>query len=220
MTTNQKALNITTWIVAGLAISVGGFRIYQHATVQTNASRSEPTSVEDFRRLAEFGHRDGPPNALVTIVEFADFECPYCQQAHGVLKDLRREFPNDLAIVFRHFPVPRHQFAMTAAIASECAASAGQFAAFHDLLFLTPDSIGVKSWDQFGLEAGIHELDEFRACVRDSTTLALVQRDQRAAAELRVSGTPTFLINDLKIEGFPGRERLFEYVREALEAYE
>lgn len=218
MTISQRALNGATWTVAALALTVGGLRLYQYTASQANSSSSSSATVDDWYKYAILGHRDGPTSAAVTIVEFADFQCPFCQRASDVLKSIREDFPHDVAIVFRHFPLPRHEFAVTAAIASECAAEAGRFSTFHDLLFLQFDSIGVKSWEEFGTDAGITDIHAFQTCIRDSTTLSIVNRDRQAAEELGVDGTPTFLINDLKVVGFPGREQLVEYVREALDA--
>ena len=113
----------------------------------------------------------------------------------------RRRFPRDFALVYRHFPLPMHQFARAAAEASECAAQQGRFEQMHATLFDQQDSIGVASWRSLARVAGVPNLTSFDRCMRDSTGLAPVTRDHIAARRLASHATPTVLINGVRFSG-------------------
>lgn len=159
-----------------------------------------PKTVADWRNYAGTGDRMGPGNAAVTIVEFSDFQCPFCRRAAPTLRALRRRYPGDIAVVYRHFP--GHQFSLAAAVAAECAGRAGYFESYHDLLFTQAESIGKKPWSRFAIEAGVRDTTRFSACLQDQEITRAVLRDTVAAATLSVRGTPTFLINDLEVSGY------------------
>lgn len=214
----QWFLNVATVVVAALALAVGADRIRTSffAPEHTGGAQPKTKRVENWRQLGDAGTRMGPTAAPVTIVEFSDFECPYCRVASGSLHELRRWYASDVAIVYRHLPI--HEHAHAAAVASECAGRAGQFEAYHDALFAQVDSIGKKGWTRFALESGISDTAQFTLCLADSTVDALVRRDSLAAMQLGTHETPTFLINDLMVMGNPGFEQLNEYVKAALKA--
>jgi protein-disulfide isomerase len=135
--------------------------------------------VADWDSIISYGHTMiSAAGARVTIMEFSDFECPYCKRfATGVLPAIRREFPNEINFVFRHWPLPRHRFSYPAARAEECAATEGKFSAMHDLLFEKQDSLGLKSFDDFALESGVENLDEFKRCNSKKEAVAAIERD-------------------------------------------
>lgn len=156
----------------------------------------------------------GPRTASVTIVEFADFQCPICTAAAGPLRRLRERYPRDLAVVYRH--VPGHEYSFDAAIAANCAAEAGRFEAFHDALFTERDSIGKKPWSRFAIESGLGDTSAFQRCLGSASAREAVSRDTIAAAALGVVGTPTFLINDVEVQGYASPEQLTSDVAHAL----
>ena len=104
-----------------------------------------PREVEHWSQLASAGHTMGPANAPVRILEFSDFQCPYCARLQPTLQAIRAKYPDRVAVVYRHFPLADHPHAMQAALASECAAAQGRFERFHDILFAAPDSISLIS---------------------------------------------------------------------------
>jgi protein-disulfide isomerase len=211
----QWLLNAATGAVTVLAIIVGVLRVRAailEPTVAAGAG-SRTKTVPNWREFSRAGTRMGPINAPVTIVEFSDFQCPFCRVASGDLHDLRRWYAKDVAVVYRHLPI--HKFAQPAARAAECAARTGAFEAFHDLLFAEAESIGAKRWTRFAIEVGIHDTAQFKSCMDEPSVAALVHQDSAAAAALGAEGTPTFLINNLMISGDPGFERLNEYVKAA-----
>jgi protein-disulfide isomerase len=132
------------------------------------------------------------------------------------LKEIRRRYPERVAIIFRYFPLPAHQFATAAALAAECAAKQHAFEAYHNALFSSQELIGHRSWAEYARDAGVSDADAFGACLAASDVLGLVQRDRAAGKKLGVGGTPTLLINDLEVLGYPGPDKLMAMVRSAL----
>jgi protein-disulfide isomerase len=158
----------------------------------------------------------GPANAPVRILEFSDFQCRYCAELQPTLRAIRAKYPDRVAVVYRHFPVADHPHATQAALASECAAAQGQFERFHDLLFATPDSIGVTTWDQFARRAGIPMIDSFRVCVGTKKYQPKVEQDVAAARSIAAPGTPTLLVNGRMFSHNPSPKELDDEVRRAL----
>ncbi len=165
-------------------------------------------------------HIKGPADAPLTIIEFSDFECPACGIAFRDLHDLSNRHPDLVRIVFHHFPldsdcnpnVPTrmHPFACQAAIASECAARAGKFWEYHDLLFGAQNHLGREDLVKKAVGLGI-PADTFTACLDDPAVRALVVNDASAGAKLGVKSTPTMVINGRTVEGALERSR-YEYV--------
>jgi predicted DsbA family dithiol-disulfide isomerase len=156
----------------------------------------------DWASYATLGHRLGSADAKAVIVEFADFQCPACRELEATLRHARRRFGEDLAIVYRHFPLARiHPFAYGAAQASECAALQGRFDAMHDLLFDHSDALGRVPWRQLAEAAGVENMRAFERCIADSTTRSVIESDHEAARSLGARGTPTVLINGVRFTG-------------------
>jgi protein-disulfide isomerase len=132
------------------------------------------------------------------------------------MRALRNRYPDEVAVVFRHFPLASHALAIPAARASECVAQNGLFEAFYDTVFAQPESIGTTTWTRFAQEAGLVDTGRFAKCLNDTNSMQPVLRDQRAGQVLGVQGTPTFLINNLEVAGFPGPDSLVKYVRTAI----
>lgn len=157
----------------------------------------------------------GPPNARATIVVFADFQCPYCAVLTVQLRKLRLSNPDNIAIVYRHFPIADHPSALAAATAAECAAAQGRFAEFHDTLFSRQHSIGTTSWSRFASISGVPDSSAFSACMSTPDTMPAILRDISAGRSLGAQGTPTFLVNDLRFDGVPPFDTLQAYVQAA-----
>ena len=158
----------------------------------------------------------GPANAPVTVVVFSDFQCPYCGVLMRNLRDVQTAFADEVAVVYRHFPLPNHPHALEAARASDCAALQGRFTEYHDALFASPDSIGRVDWSRFAVAAGIRDLPSFQACASDTRRSLTIERDIEAANRLRVTGTPTLLINGLRFQGAMPADTLALHIRKAL----
>jgi protein-disulfide isomerase len=202
MTLREKIDSMLTWILAACAITVTIFVLRRELRppVDQNAAR-EPVEVKDWRKYAAGEKRVGPINAPVTIVEFSDFQCPFCSQLFRSLNELRQIRGTDFAIVYRNFPLPIHPEARSAAIAAECAAADGRFAAYHDFLFQHQDSLGTIPWTTVAARVGVADTAGFRNCLTSSKAARALREDSVAGAELNITGTPTIIVNGWMVAG-------------------
>ncbi len=176
-----------------------------------------PPKIQNWESLTEGTHRIGPVTAPVQIIEFADFQCPYCAEPRPKLLELRRRCPDDVAILYRHLPLREsHPHAFAAALASECAAAQDRFVAFQDLLYQEQRVIGLKSWREFAQEAGVEDLDDFEECVREERFRERVAADVRMADAYGIHETPTLIVNGVILAGVPPLTHLEKLVKEAL----
>lgn len=170
------------------------------SAVRTSRGSQPPVRVNEWERIAQKGHRIGSVSAPVTIVEFADFECPACRKfALETFPAVQRQFPDQVALVYRHYPLQSHAMALPAARAAECAAAQGRFEAFHDLLFVRRDSLRTGAFSWIAREAGVRDLSAFDACLGQDGSLKSVESDLAEVRRIGGSGTPTLVINGLLI---------------------
>jgi Na+/H+ antiporter NhaA len=149
----------------------------------------------------EIDHVRGPADAPVTIVEYADFECPYCGRAEPALRELLAEFGDDIRYVFRHLPLADvHPRAQLAAEASEAAGRQGRFWEMHDLLFAHQDELRPPDLLEYARELGLDSARIERE-LRHNDFAARIARDTESAELSSVSGTPTFFVNGHRHRG-------------------
>lgn len=162
-------------------------------------SPRDAVRVSGWEELAAGRNRTGPADASVTIVEFADFQCPACRYYNlGYVRSLLERFPDDVALVHRHLPLGGHEHAYPAARAAECAADQNAFRRFAGLLYAKQDSLGIKAFEDFAAESGVVDISAFRECVSHSERVAAVDADIELAERIKADGTPTFVINGFK----------------------
>jgi len=171
--------------------------------------------VDGWGAYSASGHRAGPDSAPVVIVEFADFQCPYCRDLAARLDTIRDEFPREVAVIFRHHPIRSHPHALAAARASECAAEQGRFWPLHDALYREQPRIGVAPWSEFAVAAGVPDTARFQDCVTSDAPNPALRLDTVASRQLGVTSTPTLLINETRIDGAPPLDSLRAYVSRA-----
>lgn len=186
--------------------------------VASRGRTSEKLSSKEWQLVTNAGHRFGPENARVTVVEFSDFECPFCARfARDVARVVMQRYPEEVAIVFRHLPLTQiHKFAYPAARAAECAGRQHAFEAFHDRLFEMADSIGSRSFEAFARDAGVKDVAEFVKCSGDTTDVAAIRHDTADAGQLRVRATPTVFANGWRLNGGVDLARLDSLVKAEL----
>lgn len=174
--------------------------------------------VMAWRSYAEGAALSGPADAPVTIVEFSDFQCPFCDSARKSLAEVQRQFPRQVRVIYRHRPLTAiHSEARSAAVASECAAEQGRFSEIHDLLFDHAEQLDTISYDALAQRANVPDLRAFQRCVEEDHPATRLHADSVAADRLGIRGTPTLLINSRLFVGALSSEELAEHVRAALE---
>ena len=149
----------------------------------------------------------GPKDAKVTIVEFSDFQCPYCARAHQTISDqVMKEYDGKVKLVYKNFPLGFHKWAEPAAIAGACAAQQdpAAFWTFYDFMFnnqqqITPENVKEKS--QEALKGTKIDMAKWNDCYDNKKTLDKVKADMAEGSSVGVTGTPAFIINGRKISG-------------------
>jgi len=149
---------------------------------------------------ADGDRRLGPDRAPITIVEFSDFQCPYCQKSVGTLKELRRLYGDRIRLIYRDYPGPNHPYAPQAAIAARCAGEQGRFWEYHDLLFDRQSSN--KGWDFASLskELGLQQ-SVFEGCLNSGRFREQITKDLQDGLKLGITSTPTFFLNGRPLVG-------------------
>lgn len=142
----------------------------------------------------------GPSEAPITIVEFSDFQCPYCKKSASDLKELLRIYGHRIRLVYRDYPGPNHPYAKPAAEAAQCAGEQGKFWEYHDVLF--DQQTAGKGWDFFQVakELGLQE-QSFAECMNSHRFSEEVVKDLQDGIALGVTSTPTFFVNGRPLVG-------------------
>ena len=136
----------------------------------------------------------GPKDAAVTIVEWSDFQCPFCSQAKDLVHQLIDAYPKDVRFVFKNYPLPFHPNAMPAAKAAVAAGKQGKFFEMHDKLFENQRALAPEKYEEWAKELGLN-LEQFKKDMESPETAAAVTKDMKEAGDVGVRGTPSFFIN-------------------------
>ncbi len=143
----------------------------------------------------------GNPNAPLQVVEFSDFQCPYCAQAHSIIRQLLKNFPNDVYFIYRDFPIDEiHPQARLAAEAAQCAFDQEKFWEYHDLLFQNQDKLDLGYLLLYAQRLNL-DLVVFTDCLESGKYSNEVSQDLNDGYDVGVRATPTFYINGQKTEG-------------------
>ena len=145
----------------------------------------------------------GPVDAPVTIVEFGDFECPFCLESFPVIREVMTKYGDRVRFQWRDFPVSsQHTHALDAALAGECVAeqSVEKFWAFHDQVFINQSDLSRDALARYATQIGA-DMNAFTACMEAGSLLDEISQDYNAGVEAGVTGTPTFFINNRRVPG-------------------
>ncbi len=168
--------------------------------------------------VAADGPSKGPDDARITIVEFSDFQCPYCQRAVGTMQQVLAKYPDDVRLVYRHLPLDRiHANARGAAEAAACADEQGQFWTYHDKLFENNRALGTEDLLRYATEAGL-DGERFQACFEERRFKDKVEQDLQAARAAGISGTPAFVVNGILLSGAQPAEQFYQVIDRELAA--
>ncbi|MBX7148927.1 thioredoxin domain-containing protein [bacterium] len=210
-----KKSKVLTQIPIALAVMVLGGLVFSNISPTAEKDKNfNATQFLDFYFKQPQSQIDttgrpfwGNPNAKVKIVEFSDFQCPFCRLAAINLKPFLTEYKKDIAIYFFNYPLdnscnpnmqrPMHQFACAAAFGGVCANQSNKFWEYHDLVFANQKSLNPQKPTEFAKSIGIDE-KAFNECVASDSTKNAITLDLEAASKLDISGTPTVFINGRK----------------------
>jgi predicted DsbA family dithiol-disulfide isomerase len=165
--------------------------------------------------VAPVGPALGPADAPVTIVEFSDFNCPFCQRVVPTLKTLRLRYPEQVRIVYRHFPLDMHPRARAIAEAAVCADEQDAFWAFHDSVFEEADPLSDDEIFALAERVGV-DREALEACLASGRAAEVVEQDIAAGAAAGVTGTPAFFVNGIRMSGAQPADAFVKLIEQEL----
>ncbi|MBP1701973.1 MAG: oxidoreductase family protein [Chloroflexi bacterium] len=213
----RPTLNVNIWFLP-LAFAIGllvGFAFWGRSTTQNSAvsadtaglgaQGSTPEATQQIKRYPVTVDDDptlGSANAPITVIEFSDFQCPYCQKwEQEVYGQLLQDYGDKIRFVYRDFPLTSiHPQAQPAAEAAECANEQGAFWKYHDKLFGMESPLGADTYVKYASELGL-DMTKFQQCLTDHRYQAEVTADLEYATNLGINSTPTFFINGIPVVG-------------------
>ena len=195
-------------------------------SLYTTYRRAKPSehkpwkTVSDWRNYATGGHRIGSADAPISLVVFSDYQCPVCLIIDRRLRPLEAQYPSDLSVVVRQFPLTEHEAARPAAIAAECAAAQGRFLEYHQRLFDEQQLLDSGPWLSIAEAAGVPDTAAFARCLREPRAAAVTDAEIADGKRLGVFATPTVLLADTAYVGIPPdlEERIQHQVLERAKA--
>jgi protein-disulfide isomerase len=203
----QKLLSVVSTLIALQAVTLAtliGVTWYSHnelkqyfsGLVSAGGQPLAPKHVENWRALVgEHNATQGSEDAAVVIIEYSDFQCPFCKQySDETRRNIIAKYGDSVRMVFKHYPLEQiHPQAMTAAIAAQCAQRQGKFWQVHERFFEQPNSLDPDAVISVGESLNLSTA--FAECVLNHETKGEVEEDIRQANQVGVRGTPTFIVN-------------------------
>lgn len=186
------------------------------------APPATPEEAAGILTVVPDDHSKGNPNAPVTLIEYLDFECEACGAYYPVIKQLASEFPDDLRIVTRYFPLPGHRNGLPAALAVEAAAQQGKYWEMHDILYENQRVWGEKAiatpdvFEAYAQEIGL-DIERFKRDVASESTLERVNRDLESGDALGNQGTPSFFLNGQRLPNPRSFEEFRQLIQEEID---
>lgn len=202
--TSGKGLQLAAGKVAGAQVQQAAA---QQQPTNNPSADEQPTTAGPVKPEQADDHVRGPKNAKVTLIEYSDFECPYCKRHNETVTQIQKAYPNDVKVIFRHYPLSFHQNAEKEAEATECAAELGGNDAFwklHDKIFAETTSngtgIALERLPAMAKEIGLDEA-KFKTCLDSGKYASKVAKDMQEGAAAGVEGTPATFVNGTMISG-------------------
>ncbi|MEZ4752836.1 MAG: thioredoxin domain-containing protein [Bdellovibrionota bacterium] len=180
------------------------FREKQQQAAKLREEREAKAAEEQFKNPVKLPVGDspmkGPKDAKVTIIEFSDYQCPYCKRGADTMDELLKAYPNDLNLVFKNLPLPFHKQAKPAAKAALAAGKQGKFWEMHDRLFNNQNRLSSSFFEEQAKDLGL-DLDKFKKDLEDPAFDKQIQADMDLAQQNGISGTPGFFVNGIAVKG-------------------
>ena len=193
----MKQKNVCVWIENQVRMK------YYRAAIENLRARSNIsvmlTAPAELTLDDGISPAKGNKDATVTIVEFSDFECPFCKNVQSTLTQVLQTYGNRVRLVFKHLPLEGHRNSLPAARAAYCAAEQDRFWQYHDALF-TIDSLSTERLNTIANELGLGQIN-FQSCMSSERSRIAIVRDIEAARRLRIASTPSFVVNGRVVSG-------------------
>lgn len=209
-----------TAAMADVAPQIKEFLEAQRSSMARDALQQESNVVIHIEaprvEVAADGPSKGPEDAPITIVEFSDFQCPYCRRVIPTLDAVMERYPGQVRVVYRNFPLSNHRRAKPAAEAALCAGEQDKFWPYHDLLFENARALADEDFKRYATELEL-DMAAFDSCVADDRNEKQVDVDFREGRDAGVTGTPAFFVNGLLLSGAKPASDFFRIIDQELE---
>lgn len=180
------------------------FQKKQQEAMKAEQQREEAEIENQFKNPVNLdigkSPSEGPANAKITIIEFSDFQCPYCKRGYDTMEEVKKMYPNDVKLVFKHFPLPFHKEAEPSARASWAAQQQGKFFEYHALLFKNQSKLGSAYYLEAAKELKLN-IEKFQKDMASPEAAAQVKEDNELGAKHGIQGTPGFFVNGVAVKG-------------------
>lgn len=220
MTTDTKI--IVGVVVVSVALLIGSAFLLGGKNTSSDKAETKAAKVDTNLLVSEGSFRRGNPNSGVTLVEFADFECPACGAMYPVVHSVVADYEKDIQFVHRNFPLSMHKYARLAAEAFEAAGEQGKAWEMYDLLFKnqatwsgssSPKEVFIEYAKQLSLDE-----EQFTQALETSKNNTKINADISDGENAGVNSTPTFFLNGKKLEGSPSRDELVALIKKELKS--
>ena len=198
----QSAINNTATQIAGVRAELNTLQ----SSLQAAAPAPQPARAKrpDPNRRYEINIAGspsmGPKDAKVTVVEFSDFQCPFCAKVVPTIRQIEKEYDGQVRVVFKHLPLSIHSKAKPAALAAEAAYRQGKFWEMYALIFANQREMSPEKYVEYAAQLGL-DVDRFKRDMASADVRRKVDADAAEAASLGVTGTPGFFINGKFLSG-------------------
>jgi protein-disulfide isomerase len=213
----QSSIDNAASEIAGVRTALSGMQAdARPAAAPTPARAQRPDPNRRYNINTAGSPAKGPANAKVTLVEFSDFQCPFCSRVTPTLEQIEKEYGNQVRVVFKHLPLRMHSAAPAAHAAAEAAHRQGKFWEMHDAIFANQREMTSEKYVTYAEEMGL-DVERFKRDVAATDVKQKVDADAKEAEELGVTGTPGFFINGRFLRGARPFASFKEMIDEELE---
>ena len=214
MKSNQILNSVLTVILVLCAIIITVLVVKRE--LFNNKYTPKVRTVQNWRTLVDDGHQIGTSNASVYIIEFTDYECPYCKILKKNIDSILVKYKDKVALIVYNFPLEIHSHAFDLALGGECAARQNKFKSYYDSVFNYSVKFEKLNLSHIAFSAGITDTASFMNCIESRTTFSIVNNDIEKGKEIDIEGTPTIIINGKLYEGSLTVKQLENAVIDAL----
>lgn len=220
----ERRWKVLFGVVSAVVIVLLGIGVYFYVLVRKNVDVIQGNDNTNQATAADVDSPDAPytgsADAHVVVVEFSDFQCPYCEQAFPVVRELINHYGDRIKFEYRNFPIAEsHPNAEKAAEAGLCAHAQGKFWEMHDKMFINQSDLSVLALKNYAKEINI-DTTQFNTCLDQGTMESRVRKDFQDGLLAGVDGTPTFFINGYKFPGVPTLSDMEGTIDQLLSYYE